>query len=1442
MNSLMVPIVLWGRKPPTHKIRCITFTKDGKNILTGCADGQVCVWDVDQDENTISPRALLFGHTSSVVSIAEVLDGAEETKYFLSASTNNELLLWDLSDCRCIEHANISGSPTKLIPLELNVNGKSTPCVACIGLFAEVFIISSMSLNVITTLISRIYPDWISSCCIMNHGTETSVVGLTLSGTIKVWQIPGTLNSSQSILEDESKQLRCLNAKELCYNPAYTDILLVVCPYEWQIYDARDFSLIRGHQAPGCSVLTGGDILYSCNKIILWDQGGSIYIYSFDFSTGRAIANSVKSSRDHELDLVCSFSSSRSDQLALPPVFVLNSTSCHDFLLYSGNSKGVIDIWSIKKCHIESHESFVDLLSLKCSYSLSDHWDSLVRPPSGIIDNLGKNSSASVTTSLYLENIGQLACGRDDGSIIIVPAARACKSQLIRDGPMTKKCWVPHRTLRGHLDRITRLLYPHQESDRYSPQIFVSGSADFSVVMWDLFTGTQLHVFNVHGGEISELIVPPEECSSRIQQSICSVATDHSVAILSLRERKCVMLAASHTSMVTTIKWRPMDDFILVSCADGGLFVWQMETGHLDRYLTGVTASQVLESCDESQCNKDIAASQSSVNISQVIRRRNLAGFKAAAQQGLRNIIETIEEKMQDDETDSPNIATVSCPKAMVVQPIRASVSHDDDSHVIFFNTEAIIGTLLQEQAMRNKRSRSKLLSANGGTPSSAKKVFNAIIYQVKNQFLDSSDPGSSGTSSPNIDRKVKDKKTAKMEIDSIIDIAQLLLSCLHGWGLDQNLDNICKTKLGIFEPVIPVSFGLLSRDGQVSLLFPTWAKSRQLMISTSSSPVHARRHTTFQTSYQQSINGHVEKCSHKNHWEISSTVTTNHLLSIIAVSNTLMELSNVRFTHDRANGHTNGTNEDSTSGNASESYMSDPSDNSQIKQGWALLSTMHCVLLQELLGSENYKAPRLELLARRWQDRCLEVREAAQALLLAKLRQIEPEGRRKIVQEWAKFMPDYIHQQHIDLVPNTRTEESDSTSTHPSTEDRNERSSISSVELVSEVSTSTRSNAPKMSYEARRRQATAVIILGVIGAEFGQEMEPSRSNTSSPFKSASHHDDIPDGFKLSNYSLARNTCKALVYLLLHPASSRLPAHAPIRRGAIDLLGRGFTVWEPYIEVSAVLLGLLELCVDYDLHKASIYSGLPLSAKADSCRSAHHALSLIATAKPPTFITTIAREVARHNAASTNPQHQALLATSIILRSRAEILRIIEILAEKNTSDVADLLVEVMDIVLFCIDTNALRTSNSLIESVPALSRFHSISYDPRSRRIAVGIRQGSIFLYDLRSNKHQLIFKGRHPITTLAFSPDGKYLSAYSVSDNHLSFWTTSSSLFGMLQSQVKCVKTLRLLPGAVSQRLAAAPDLNRDSMKNFMKLAWVSNRTTVLLLPDGNEYRSHV
>ncbi len=41
-------------------------------------------------------------------------------------------------------------------------------------------------------------------------------------------------------------------------------------------------------------------------------------------------------------------------------------------------------------------------------------------------------------------------------------------------------------------------------------------------------------------------------------------------------------------------------------------------------------------------------------------------------------------------------------------------------------------------------------------------------------------------------------------------------------------------------------------------------------------------------------------------------------------------------------------------------------------------------------------------------------------------------------------------------------------------------------------------------------------------------------------------------------------------------------AASPVRRAAIDLLGRGFTLWEPYLDTAQLLSSLLALAAEAD--------------------------------------------------------------------------------------------------------------------------------------------------------------------------------------------------------------------------------------------------------------------
>ena len=51
----------------------------------------------------------------------------------------------------------------------------------------------------------------------------------------------------------------------------------------------------------------------------------------------------------------------------------------------------------------------------------------------------------------------------------------------------------------------------------------------------------------------------------------------------------------------------------------------------------------------------------------------------------------------------------------------------------------------------------------------------------------------------------------------------QVLLSLLHAWGLDKDLDKVALSKLGLLKPKVPVSYGLMSKGGVMSLMLPTW-------------------------------------------------------------------------------------------------------------------------------------------------------------------------------------------------------------------------------------------------------------------------------------------------------------------------------------------------------------------------------------------------------------------------------------------------------------------------------------------------------------------------------------------------------------------------------------------------------------------------------------------
>lgn len=89
-------------------------------------------------------------------------------------------------------------------------------------------------------------------------------------------------------------------------------------------------------------------------------------------------------------------------------------------------------------------------------------------------------------------------------------------------------------------------------------------------------------------------------------------------------------------------------------------------------------------------------------------------------------------------------------------------------------------------------------------------------------------------------------------------------------------------------------------------------------------------------------------------HWELSTTLTSNHLLAMVSMSNTLMSMTMATFIpeNERNKRMQRQSTRVSASWTNEEHEEMYTQQQAQIKQGWSLLSTHHCFLLPDKIDA----------------------------------------------------------------------------------------------------------------------------------------------------------------------------------------------------------------------------------------------------------------------------------------------------------------------------------------------------------------------------------------------------------------------------------------------------------------------------------------------------------
>ena len=87
-SGLVIPVVLWGPKPPRSRIKQISSIRNGKIILTGSEDGIVMQWIVDESLGWIQPQMVMLAHKTAISCISPISTSVS-TSYFILIFLSN---------------------------------------------------------------------------------------------------------------------------------------------------------------------------------------------------------------------------------------------------------------------------------------------------------------------------------------------------------------------------------------------------------------------------------------------------------------------------------------------------------------------------------------------------------------------------------------------------------------------------------------------------------------------------------------------------------------------------------------------------------------------------------------------------------------------------------------------------------------------------------------------------------------------------------------------------------------------------------------------------------------------------------------------------------------------------------------------------------------------------------------------------------------------------------------------------------------------------------------------------------------------------------------------------------------------------------------------------------------------------------------------------------
>lgn len=590
-SNLFIPVFFW-HSTPEHNVTSSIISVDHERIVTGSNCGILCFWSLNSENYDIKPIILTIGGDKSpIVGLELCLFDSKEC--LISVSHSGTVAIWSFIDGVCLF------SKSRVLTCYPK-NIKVLPDGEHVAVSGESNLVEILNVNTLKIVRTINCDDWIAHFDHIFKEKEAFIMTISIKHVLSLWIIPKDLEDTKNTdVPSREIKLEIEGTVVLCSLSPSGKHLMILTDIECLIYSTKRFLKKLSIKASEYSYRCG--VWCDDYTMILWTADSEGFVFQIDRKKTRQAKPELKSknSKRRSKALPIPFSpeesrksvlfNSRSDprnqnksdiigkkeskiqysgyslvnKLCLPSLqsYRFISGGCDNGLAYVYTENDGLLLWNLLDEVFELPHVSHSLLS------------------SGFTSISNKQSiKLSVTYSIISEKDLYIMRGYEDGSISIgkLPAD---SSPLL---------W------KAHLGEITCLILLKGKHH----DVLISGSSDMSIKIWDLSHNNPnlLFTFYNHCGAIRSLFIPNySDSTSQWHNKFFSVSDDNTVGLFqSDGSPHCINTYGPHPSKISIVKWRPDQDYLLVYCEDGYLYVWEMMSGKLDSKFRGIDGKDIL--------------------------------------------------------------------------------------------------------------------------------------------------------------------------------------------------------------------------------------------------------------------------------------------------------------------------------------------------------------------------------------------------------------------------------------------------------------------------------------------------------------------------------------------------------------------------------------------------------------------------------------------------------------------------------------------------------------------------------------------------------------------------------------------------------------------------------------------------------------------------------